>query len=76
MTSLTTLVADVLDLDPAGVTDDDGPATLPEWTSLRHLQLVVTLEEAYGISFAFDEVRAVPTVGALRAVLAAKGVAP
>jgi acyl carrier protein len=75
MTRLNVLVAEVLDVAPTNVTDEDGPATLPEWTSLRHLELVVTIEEAYGISFAFEEVRAVPNVGALREVLAAKGVA-
>ncbi|MFJ9607938.1 acyl carrier protein [Kitasatospora sp. NPDC101176] len=68
------LVAEVLDLGPAAVTDDDGPATLPEWTSLRHLQLVVTLEEVYRVSFAYEEVRNVPTIGRLRTVLRAKGV--
>lgn len=72
---LNELVAAVLAVPVTSVTDEDGPATLPEWTSLRHLELVVTLEEAYGVSFAFEEVRSVPTVGALRAVLATKGCA-
>lgn len=74
MSGLLGLVADVLDVDAATVTDDDGPATLPEWTSLRHLQLIVTIEEAYRVSFTYDEVRVVPSIGALRDVLRAKGV--
>jgi acyl carrier protein len=68
------LIADVLEVDPASVTDADGPATLPGWTSLRHLQLIVTLEETYRLSFAFEEVRKVDSVSGLRAVLRAKGV--
>ena len=71
---LTELVAEVLEVDPASVTDADGPATLPGWTSLRHLQLIVTLEETYRISFAYEEVRKVDSIGGLRAVLRAKGV--
>jgi acyl carrier protein len=69
------LVADVLDLEPGTVTDDDGPATLAEWTSMRHLQLIVTLEEVYQVSFAYEEVRDVPSVGFLRKLLLDKGAA-
>lgn len=69
------LVADVLDLDPGTVTDEDTPATLPEWTSLRHLQLIVTLEEVYEVSFAYEEVRDVPSIGFLREALRGKGAA-
>ncbi|MEV0457301.1 acyl carrier protein [Catellatospora methionotrophica] len=69
------LIADVLDLEPGTVTDADTPATLPAWTSLRHLQLVVTLEEVYAVSFAYEEVRDVPSIGFLRDLLRGKGAA-
>ncbi|WP_329101279.1 acyl carrier protein [Micromonospora sp. NBC_01699] len=69
------LVADVLELSPGTVTDEDSPATRSEWTSLRHLQLIVTLEEVYQVSFAYEEVRDVPSVGFLRDVLRRKGAA-
>jgi acyl carrier protein len=69
------IVADVLEVDPAEVTDSAGPDTLPKWTSLRHLQLIVTLEEAYGLSFAYREIRDVKSVGHMRAVLRSRGVA-
>ncbi|MFE9188016.1 acyl carrier protein [Micromonospora sp. NPDC007208] len=71
--TLTEVVAGVLEVDPAEVTDDSGPQTIGTWTSLRHLQLVVTLEEVYGLSFAFEDIRDVRSVADLRAVLRAKG---
>jgi acyl carrier protein len=67
------IVADVLEVGTDLVTDTAGPDTVPAWTSLRHLQLVVTLEEAYQVSFSYQEVRNVRTVGQLRDVLRAKG---
>lgn len=70
---LTEIVADVLEVDPSAVTDEDGPTTLPEWTSLRHLQLIVTLEEVYQLSFSYQEVRNVESIGRLRAILQVKG---
>lgn len=71
--TLAEVVAGVLEVDPAEVTDESGPETIATWTSLRHLQLVVTLEEVYGLSFAFEEIRDLRSVGALREVLRAKG---
>jgi acyl carrier protein len=68
------IVAGVLEVDPAAVTDPAGQETLPAWTSLRHLQLVVTLEEAYGLSFSYREIKDVRTIGQLRAVLRTRGV--
>lgn len=68
------IVADVLEVGTDEVTDAAGPDTLPAWTSLRHLQLVVTLEEEYRTSFSYQEVRTIRTVGQLRGVLRAKGV--
>lgn len=66
------VVAGVLEVDPAEVTDAAGPETMPTWTSLRHLQLVVTLEEAYGISFSYQEIRGLKSVGEVRRALLVK----
>ena len=68
------IVASVLEVDPADVTDAAGPHSLPTWTSLRHLQLVVTLEESYGVSFSYAEIRDLKSIGDVHAALLAKGV--
>jgi acyl carrier protein len=68
------VVADVLEADPVEITDDANPDTLPNWTSLRHLQLIVALEEVYGLSFAYREIRQLNSIGQLRDLLRARGV--
>ena len=68
------VVGGALDVDPALVVDDAGPDTLPSWTSMRHIQLVVTLEEAYRVSFDYRQIADARTIRDLRAALAAKGV--
>ncbi|MCG5216562.1 acyl carrier protein [Streptosporangium sp. KLBMP 9127] len=68
------IVAEVLETDAGEVVDDATPATLGGWTSLRHVQLVVTLEEAYGLSFSREEIRSFKSVGHIREILARKGV--
>lgn len=75
MTAFADLVAGVLEVDPAEVTDDASPDTLASWTSMRHIQLIVTLEEAYRLSFSYEEIRDIRTIRGLRHVLSGKGVA-
>lgn len=74
--AFTAVVVEVLEVDPADVTDAAGPQTLPTWTSLRHLQLIVTLEEIFGISFAYREIRDLRTIGDVRRALLAKRPVP
>jgi acyl carrier protein len=69
------LISDVLEVDPAEITDAAGPQTLSTWTSLRHLQLVVALEQAYDLSFSYRDVRQLTTIGQVRSALRAKGAA-
>lgn len=68
------VVAGALDVAPADITDDAGQQTLATWTSMRHIQLIVTLEEAYGLSFDYEEISDARTIRAVREVLRTKGV--
>jgi acyl carrier protein len=72
--NLTALLSDVLDMDLDRINDQVGRTTCGDWTSLKHIQLMVTLEELYGISFTAQEMAAVDDVSQLRALLADKGV--
>lgn len=67
---LTGLVAEVLQMPVAEVSEDTGPATTAAWTSLRHVQIVARVEQAYGVRLTAREARGCRTVGALRGVLA------
>jgi acyl carrier protein len=73
--TLTTLLSEILEIDPGEVTDELSRTTNPEWTSLRYLQLISALEEIGSISFTSREMAAVDSVAQLRALLAVKGIA-
>lgn len=68
------VVAEVLEVEPAELADDAGPGTVANWTSLRHVQLVVALEETYGVALTPDEIRSLRSIGDIRAVLAGHGI--
>ena len=74
MASLDTIVCKVLELTPDECDDAVGWATHPEWTSIKHVELIITIEDDLGVSFSGDEMAAASSVGALRALLAGKGV--
>jgi acyl carrier protein len=54
---------------------DDSPATLGSWDSLRQVDIVVSVEEAFGIGLSTAEVAELKSVGALVDLLKRRGIA-
>jgi acyl carrier protein len=50
------------------------PSTVGSWDSLRHIELVMAAEAAYGIRFETTEVTTIRTLGCMRGMLQQKGV--
>lgn len=63
---LSEVMKNVLDID--SVSDDDSMQTIKSWDSLRHLNLVIALEEHFGISFDPEEI---PELTSVRIISAA-----
>ncbi|WP_371502634.1 acyl carrier protein [Kitasatospora sp. NBC_00374] len=68
------LFAAVLDLPEQEITDDTAPHNTGQWTSRVHIQLVVALEDVYGITLSAAEIKALTSIGAAHGILTAKGV--
>ena len=67
------LFASVLAVPAATLTDEASPKTIKNWTSLRHLNLITSMEDIYGVSFSSAEIRSIKSLGRARAILQAKG---
>ena len=67
--ALTTLLADILGVPAATLGDATAMADVETWDSLRHIELVVRLEESCGIQLGPDDIVEMVTIGAIRAVL-------
>jgi acyl carrier protein len=74
VSQLAAIVSDILEIPLNEVDDDVRPATVANWTSLRHVQLMAAVEETYGIKLAARELRATRSVGKLRELLQTKGI--
>lgn len=52
---------DVFCLSPDQITDDLSPRSVPTWDSMQHLNLVVSIEERFGISLDPDDIERLRT---------------
>jgi acyl carrier protein len=71
---LSDVIARALNVPPESVSDASSPETLRRWDSLRHLDLLNTIEDAYGVRFSTAEIMRANSVGDIRKLLREKGV--
>lgn len=54
------ILTSVLEIDT--ISEQDSSETVPTWDSVRHLSLVMALEEHYGLTFDADEIPSLVSV--------------
>jgi acyl carrier protein len=63
------VVSSILRVPAESLDDRSSPDTLSSWDSLRHLQVVLALEEAFGVQFTVEEIEAMHSVGVITAIV-------
>jgi len=74
-TNLEELLAELLQIPVTKVTPDLTMKDLDVWDSLKHMEVIATLEQQFELQFSFDEIVAMRSVGDIKRVLSNKGVA-
>jgi acyl carrier protein len=72
--SLCNIVADILELPPEQVTPDLNAEAVGHWDSFTHLQLILALEDEYGVQFDPQRIPELTRVSLLQAELEKNGV--
>ena len=67
------LVAEVLQVPPATITDELTMQDIDVWDSLRHMELIVSLEETFGLQLSFEEIVTMQSVANIKRVLKERG---
>ena len=57
------VVSRIMGVPPEEIGDDSSPDTINKWDSLRHMNLVLALEEEFAVSFNDEEIVELLTVG-------------
>ena len=63
------LLAEVLQIPSNTITNDLAMKNVESWDSLKHMELIVSLEESFGIQLSFEDIVAMQTVGEIKRVL-------
>lgn len=69
-------VAAVLDVDPAGLGDDASPATIPNWDSVKQMDIILAVEDEFNVRFNDEAFTEISSYALIRAELASMGVPP
>jgi acyl carrier protein len=66
------VVASVLGVPLTAIDEHTSPDTVPTWDSMQHLQLVLALEDEFGVHFEVEEIEAMQRVGVIVSILDAR----
>jgi acyl carrier protein len=68
------LIASVLRIELSLVSSETTMQTTPQWDSLKHMELIMAIEQQYNLVLEPDEIASMTGVSAIRDVLNARGV--
>ncbi len=71
---LNQIVANILELDAAQLSDASNAQNTPHWDSLRHIEVIFAVESAFHVRFTMPEITSLKNLGDIRRVLIAKNV--
>ena len=71
---LETIIAKVLAVDEAMITDESNAKNTPNWDSMRHIELLLAVEVAFGVQFSMPEITSMQKIGDMKRLLVEKGV--
>lgn len=66
------VIADIFGLAPESVDSNTSPETVDDWDSISHLNLVLSLEDSFQVSFLPDEIAKLVSVEAILEQIAQK----
>jgi acyl carrier protein len=66
---LKSVMAEALEIDSKQVTPALALGTTPKWDSLGHMNLMFSIEDAFGVRFESEEIPELKTFGAIESAL-------
>jgi acyl carrier protein len=73
--TLETILASVLGVEPSELNDQSNARNTRNWDSMRHIEVLLAVETAFGIRFSMPEITGMQNLGDIRRLLAEKGAA-
>ncbi len=67
------ILAGILEVDPASIGDKFGPDSCPDWDSLGNLRIITALERELAVTFTWEEISAMTDFAGIREVISRRG---
>ncbi len=68
------LIGKVLGVDPSTLNEDSNAQNTPKWDSLRHIEVVFAMENAFHVRFTMPEISGLRRLSDIRRLLLSKNV--
>jgi acyl carrier protein len=68
------LIGKVLGVDPSMLNEESNAQNTPKWDSLRHIEVVFAMENAFHVRFTMPEIASLRKLSDIRKLLEAKNV--
>lgn len=69
---LSAIAADIFQVAPRRITRESSPDTIESWDSLQHLNLILALEQRFGLEFEPEEMERMISIDAILSILEEK----
>ena len=69
------IVGNILGVDPSELNEQSNATNVPQWDSLRHIEVIFAVESAYQVRFTMPEIAGLRNLGDMRQLLISKNVA-
>lgn len=66
---LRAIAADIFQVAPKRINRQSSPDTIESWDSLQHLNLILALEQSFGLEFAPEEMERMTSIDAILSIL-------
>jgi acyl carrier protein len=63
------VAAAILNVPRGTLTEQSSPSDIESWDSMQHLQIILALEEAFGMKFSAAEIDKMQSIGAMATAL-------
>ena len=68
------IVGNILGVDPGSLDEASNASNVPQWDSLRHIEVIFAIESAYQVRFTMPEIAGLRNLGDMRQLLLSKSV--
>ncbi|HMB84295.1 MAG TPA: acyl carrier protein [Terriglobales bacterium] len=63
------VASDIFGIPADKITAESSPETIDNWDSMQHLNLVLTIEEKFGVQFEPEDIEQMKNIGAVAALV-------